>query len=120
MDANTIANAYLATWNETDPAARRRLLDAHWTDAATYVDPLGQASGYEQISAMIGGVQERFPGFRFQLHGRADGYAEHVRFSWMLGPEAQPDMIVGTDFVVIEGERLNAVTGFLDKVPAQA
>jgi hypothetical protein len=69
---------------------------------------------------MIGAVQERFPGFLFALDGRVDGYGDHVRFSWKLGPPGESDMIKGTDFVLLEAGRLKAVTGFLDKVPAGA
>ena len=35
-----------------------------------------------------------------------------------LGPESEPDMIRGTDFVFLDGGRIKAVAGFLDKVPA--
>ncbi|HEY1394391.1 MAG TPA: nuclear transport factor 2 family protein, partial [Methylibium sp.] len=35
-------------------------------------------------------------------------------------PEGEPDLIKGTDFVLLDGGLLKAVTGFLDKVPAGA
>jgi len=117
IDAAQIADRYIAVWNETDPARRRALLAEGWTEDATYVDPLMAGEGREQIGALIAAVQERFPGFRFALEGRADGYREKIRFSWALGPESEADMIKGTDFVVVEDGRLKSITGFLDKVP---
>jgi hypothetical protein len=42
------------------------------------------------------------------------------RLSWALGPDAEADLIKGTDFIVTEDGRLKSVTGFLDKVPAGA
>ena len=119
-DATQIANHYIAVWNETDPALRRALLAADWTENATYVDPLMTAEGLEQIGALVGAVHERFPGFRFALSGGVDGYADKIRFSWALGPESEPDMIKGSDFALVEGGRLKSVIGFLDKVPAGA
>jgi SnoaL-like domain len=119
-NAAQIADRYIAVWNETDPALRRTLLADGWAENATYVDPLMAGEGHEQIGALIGAVHERFPGFRFALSGGVDGYGDKVRFSWMLGPQNEPDMIEGTDFAVLEGERLKSVTGFLDKVPAGA
>jgi hypothetical protein len=119
-DATQIANQYIAVWNETDPALRRALLAADWTENATYVDPLMTAEGLEQIGALVGAVHERFPGFRFALSGGVDGYADKIRFSWALGPESEPDMIKGSDFALVEGGRLKSVIGFLDKVPAGA
>jgi hypothetical protein len=119
-DAAKIANAYISAWNETDPARRRAMISEGWTEDASYVDPLMSGKGREQIDGLICAVQDRFPGFRFALVGQADGHAEHVRFSWSLGPKGDEDMIKGTDFAVVEGGRLKSVTGFLDKVPATA
>jgi hypothetical protein len=119
-DTVHIADRYIAVWNETDPERRRALLAEGWTETATYVDPLMQGKGHDQIGALITAVHERFPGFRFSLDGRVDGYGDKIRFSWALGPEGQADMIKGTDFVVTEGGRLKSVTAFLDKVPAGA
>lgn len=117
-DITQIAETYIATWNETDPVGRAVLLETGWAEGATYVDPLASARGRDQISALIAGVQDRFPGFRFALDGRVDGFDYHLRFSWSLGPADEPDMIKGSDFAIVEGGRLKAVTGFLDKVPA--
>jgi hypothetical protein len=119
-DPVAIANRYIALWNETDPARRRALLAQGWTENAAYVDPLAKGEGHEEISALIGAVQQRFPGFFFTLASCADGYADRLRFSWALGPVSEADMIKGTDFAVVEDGRLRSVTGFLDKVPAGA
>lgn len=119
-DAVRLAERYIALWNETDAARRQQLLESHWTDDARYVDPIMQGRGRGQISALVGGVQQRYPGFRFALKGRPDGHGEHLRFSWTLGPSGAEDLIEGTDFVRLEDGRLQSVTGFLDKVPAGA
>lgn len=120
IDAGTIAQRYIAVWNETDAARRAQLLEEGWAGDARYVDPLMQASGHDQISALVGAVQQRYPGFRFGLAGRADAHGEHVRFSWTLGPSGAEDLIQGTDFVQLAAGKLQSVTGFLDKVPVGA
>jgi limonene-1,2-epoxide hydrolase len=115
IDPAAIADAYIATWNETDAQARRALIARSWTADATYVDPLASVTGHDGVDALIAGVQERFPGFRFALLGKADGHGEHVRFSWGLGPDGAADApIKGTDVVRVEDGRLKSVTGFLD------
>jgi hypothetical protein len=119
-DPAAIANRYIALWNETDPVRRRALLAEGWTENAAYVDPLAKGEGQDEISALIGAVQQRFPGFLFTLAGRANGFADRLRFSWALGPASEADMIKGTDFAVVEDGKLRSVTGFLDKVPAGA
>ncbi|WP_117192157.1 nuclear transport factor 2 family protein [Rhizobium terrae] len=119
-DANIKAEHYLAIWNETDAERRRTMISKAWTEDAVYVDPLMRGEGHEHIGALVEGVQARFPGFRFTLIGRADGYGDNLRFSWGLGPEGAEPIVKGTDFAVLENGRLKAVHGFLDQVPAVA
>jgi hypothetical protein len=120
FDASAVAAHYIALWNETDPVRRLHLLESGWTADAHYVDPVMQGQGREAISALVGAVHERFPGFRFQLAGKADSHGEHLRFSWTLGPSGAEDLIQGTDFVRLDGDKMQSVTGFLDKVPVGA
>jgi hypothetical protein len=80
-----------------------------------------QGSGRSQISALVGAVHQRYPGFRFALKGQPDAHGDRMRFSWTLGPSGSEDLIEGTDFVQLNQEgRLQSVTGFLDKVPVAA
>ncbi|MBZ9680957.1 nuclear transport factor 2 family protein [Mesorhizobium sp. CO1-1-2] len=118
-DLNTIALNYITAWNESDADRRAGLLKAVFTEDVSYRDPLMQGDGHEGVAALIGGVQQRFAGFRFSLKGTPDGFADKIRFSWNLGPEGTASVIEGTDIGIIENGRLKSVTGFLDKVPAQ-
>lgn len=119
-DATAIAHGYIAVWNETDAARRAELIEAGWTANALYVDPMAQANGREQISALVGAVHQRYPGFRFNLFGKAEAHGDNLRFSWTLGPSGAEDLIQGTDFAQLDAGKLRSVTGFLDKVPVGA
>ena len=116
-----MAQCYIDTWNETDPAARRAAVDQLYTEDARYVDPLGVADGREAIAALIGAVHQQFPGFTFRLAGPVDGHHNQARFGWELGPAGAEAPIVGFDVAVSdEAGRIQTVLGFLDKVPAAA
>ncbi|WP_025660707.1 nuclear transport factor 2 family protein [Rhizobium sp. IBUN] len=119
-DANTEAQRYIAIWNETDATRRTALIAESWHEAATYIDPLMRGKGHEQINALVEAVHARFPGFRFELVGTADGYGDNLRFSWGLGPTGGEHLIKGTDFAVLEGGRLKSVHGFIDQLPEAA
>ena len=119
-DATGIATCYIALWNENDPSRRRALLAGIWSEVGTYLDPLMQGQGHDQIDALIAGVHGEFPDFRFALVGQPDGYGDHIRFSWQFGPEGGDGPIKGTDFATLENGRLRNVVGFLDQVPAAA
>jgi hypothetical protein len=118
MTPDKIAQQYIAAWNETDAERRRALIAETWSADATYVDPLMAGHGHAEVDALMAGVQQRFPDFRFALIGQPDGFGDKVRFSWGLGPDGAEAPIKGTDFVELEGGRLKTVTGFLDQIPA--
>jgi hypothetical protein len=116
-----LAQRYIDTWNETDPDARRAAVDQLYTEDARYIDPLAAADGRDAIAAMIGSVQEQFPGFVFRLAGTVDGHHNQARFGWELGPAGAEAPIVGFDVAVADADgRIQTVLGFLDKVPAAA
>jgi hypothetical protein len=116
---NDVISRYLGCWNETGPAARRKLIDEVWAADAEYIDPLAEAHGRDEIDATIAAVQGQFPGFVFTPVGQADAHHRQARFQWGLGPEGAEPVVVGFD-VVVTGEdgRIATVLGFLDKVPA--
>jgi len=119
-DATRIATTYIDTWNAADEAQRRRLFQQHWTDDATYVDPLMRGAGAQQISGLVGAVHERFPGFRFALTGTPNGHGDYVRLSWSLGPDGRDAPIEGSDVVQLRDGKIAGVVGFIDNAPAAA
>ena len=119
-DVATTIDAYIAIWNETDAARRRALIAETWTEDATYVDPHASVGGAAEIGALVGAVQEQFPGHRFTLAGTPDAHHDVVRFTWhLVGQESGQTVAVGHDVGTLADDgRLRAVTGFLDPAPA--
>lgn len=114
-DPKTIADAYLALWNEADEGARRARLAEAWSADARYADPLMAGEGRDGIAAMIAGARPQFPGHRFTLEGTPDGHGRFVRFSWTLAPDGGAVVAGGTDVVRLdEAGRIAEVIGFLD------
>ena len=117
-DPIAVARNYLDTWNETDEARRLALLSRYWSSDASYADPLMTADGAGNISALVGAVHERFPGFKFKPTGTPNGHGSFVRLSWTLGPDDIDAPIEGSDVVVVEQGRIKQVIGFIDRAPA--
>ncbi|ONI84096.1 polyketide cyclase [Actinosynnema sp. ALI-1.44] len=109
----TIAQRYIDSWNETDPAKRRLIVEEVFTPDATYTDPLASVTGHEAIDQMLAAVQNQFAGMAFRL-GPVDGHHDVARFTWELGDDA---VVVGFDVIVLADGRIKHVHGFLDKVP---
>jgi hypothetical protein len=118
-DFTTLAEQYIAAWNETDPAARRALIDSTWAPGGRYTDPLAEVAGRDQIDAVIAAAQGQFAGMTFRLAGPVDAHHDQARFTWELGPDGADAVVVGFDVAQRDTQgRLALVLGFLDKVPA--
>jgi hypothetical protein len=115
MTVTDLVASYLGTWNETDPAARRKAIDELWAPDGVYTDPMAVAEGRDQIDATIAAVQGQFPGLAFTLAGPVDAHHDTARFTWSLGG----DLVIGFDVLALNADgQISKVYGFLDKVPA--
>src|SRR5947209_5210186 len=85
---------YLACWNEADAATRRALIAQNWTEDLSYVDPMVEVSGADELDSTIGAVQEQFPGFVFTPAGPVDAHHDIARFTWGLGPAGAEPLVV--------------------------
>jgi hypothetical protein len=113
-----VIDNYIATWNESDPAKRRDLIEQVWADDGRYIDPLADATGKDAIDATIDAVQAQFAGLAFRLGGPVDAHHNLARFTWELGAIGAEPVVIGFDVAVInEDGRIETVHGFLDKVP---
>ena len=122
-DFTKLAEQYIATWNETDPSARRALIDEVWAADGRYTDPLADVAGRDQIDAVIAAAQAQFEGMTFRLAGPVDAHHDQARFTWELGtfPPGSAGgtaLVVGFDVAKLDADgRLALVLGFLDRVP---
>lgn len=114
-----LADAYVASWNETDPARRLAAVSRVWDAKGAYCDPLMKSDGHAGIDAMIAGVQAKFAGLVLKRTSKVDSHNGSVRFNWSLGPAAGPAVVEGVDFCQLApGGKFASVTGFIDKAPS--
>jgi hypothetical protein len=112
-----LVERYIDSFNETDAAARRELLEKLYVSDSTYTDPHVDLRGPSEIDGFIAQTQERFPGFQFRLAGPVDAHHDQARFQWKAGTAEQPDQYVGFDVVVTDNGRIHSVYGFMDAAP---
>ena len=118
-EVDQVIDRYFEIWNETDGGRRRELIARTWTGDASYVDPLMSDDGPDGIDAMVGGVQERFPGHRFRRTGGIDAYQDRLRVSSeLVDAGGGAPQVASVDFGVVAADgRLRAIAGFLDQAP---
>jgi hypothetical protein len=121
-DASELVDRYIASWNESDPESRRKAISDLWTADGRYVDPLADVAGVDAIDATVAAARDMFPGHTFRLAGAVDAHHDIARFTWELVSAGSAEAtVIGFDVAVISGDgRLQAVHGFLDKVPSAA
>jgi len=115
---DVIIDAYVASWNETDPAKRKSALAASCAASASYRDPVMVSDGQAGLDAMLAGVQAKFPGFVLKRISKVDSHNGAVRFAWSLGPASGPSVVEGVDFATLSADgKLASIVGFIDKMP---
>lgn len=119
-DPETLITRYLEAFNEADAERRRALVEATFTEDATYLDPVMSGEGIDGLTAMIGGAREQFPGHRFVAGDAPDAHHDVVRFGWHLVADGDGGRVAtGTDFATLAPDgRLRSVTGFLEMAAA--
>jgi hypothetical protein len=113
-------DAYLQTWNETDPAARAELAAQALGADLWYRDPMLEADGPAAFDAMVAAVQAQFPGLAMRRTSDVDAHHDLVRFTWALGaPDAEP-AVAGVDVAKFDAAgKLHRIIGFTPvEVPA--
>lgn len=121
-DLTTTIDAYLAAWNETDPARRAELVEAVWNDDGRLIDPPLAAEGREGISGMAEAMHQHYPGHTFRRVSAVDAHHDQLRFAWeLVGPDGVV-AITGLDTGEIGADgKLARITGFFGEIePADA
>jgi hypothetical protein len=102
---------YIAIWNETDPAARRALIDQTWAGNGTYVDPALTGAGRDGIDEMTAGFQAAYPGHTFERIGGSH-IDEERRFGWKLLTPTGETLVTGEDIYELTADGLfQSITG---------
>jgi hypothetical protein len=106
-------DAYLASWNETDPAARGALIEQSLGADLWYRDPLLEADGLEAYDGMIAAVQAQFPGLVMTRTSPVDAHRDVVRFNWALGVPGEAPVFAGLDVAKTDADgKLHRIIGF--------
>jgi hypothetical protein len=105
VDAQHLANRYVAAWNETDPAHRREAIESLWTeDGQHYVDTL-QAIGYPALEERIRGSHNKnvaAAGNRFRAVRDARQLSDAVTFHWqMLPASSEAVLAIGLEILIV-------------------
>ena len=108
MDAQALADRYVAVWNETDAERRRAGIADLWVpDGEHYVGERA-VLGYEALEARVRGSHEknvRDDGNRFRAASNARLLHDVVTFTWeMLPAESETVLATGLEVLTVNTE----------------
>lgn len=101
---NQIAERYIALWNETDPAIRRKLVDELWAEDCTYFNRFFVANGRDMIENVVTGAHHEYStkGFVFKSCHDAYGHHQGLKFGWVMVSATTGEVdTFGEEFVIL-------------------
>jgi len=116
----TVVDAYLATWNETDAAKRAALIEQSLGADLWYRDPMLEADGLAAYDAMIAAVQTQFPDLVMRRTSPVDAHRDVARFNWALGAPGEAPVFAGLDVAKTDADgKMHRIIGFAgETIPA--
>jgi len=104
-DPQSLADSYVAVWNETDPARRRLAIAELWAPDGEHFVAEREARGYDALEKRITGSHEknvRDGGHRFRAARDARALRDVVTFHWEMLPAVGETVVArGLEILVV-------------------
>jgi len=121
--ATSLAERYVALWNQTDAALRRAEIEKLWTPEGEHFVRTLQARGYEELERRVTGSHEknvRDGGYLFRLAGGVQALRDTLMFHWDMVPAGTTQVAaLGLQFLKLAPDgRIAADYQFILPTPA--
>jgi SnoaL-like domain len=107
LDAQALADRYVAAWNEPDATKRSSAIAALWAPDARSHPGGGEPRGYGALSKLIVGVGKNAgrDGVRFRAAPSARQRRDVVTFRWeMLLTDSKTVLASGLEFLIVDDD----------------
>lgn len=110
---------HMDTWSDPDPDRRLERVRRCWHPDGALVSPPLQARGHEAIAALLGAMQDHYPGHVLMRTSLIDSHHDTFRVAWEIqGPDGTT-VLSGIDIGIVDEDRmLIRLTGFFGEPPA--
>ena len=103
-DVQKLADRYVAIWNETDDAMRRKTIAEIWAADGRHYSGTLEAHGYDALEKRITGSNEKnikIGGNRFRSVKNAQALRNVVFFNWEMTPAGDDKTVVAAGVIVL-------------------
>jgi hypothetical protein len=108
LDAQSLADRYVAAWNEPDATKRSSAVAALWAPDALRHERAGAARGYGALSKLILGSPDRNggeSGIRYRAAPNARLRGDVLTFRWeILLADSEAVLASGLEFLIMDDE----------------
>jgi len=108
LDAQTLADRYVAVWNENDEGRRRTAIAELWVPDGQHYVQSRAARGYDELEKRVRGSHEKNVkenGNRFRAARDARHLRDVVTFHWeMLPSDGETVLARGLEFLIIRDD----------------
>ncbi|KAK0725555.1 hypothetical protein B0H67DRAFT_135211 [Lasiosphaeris hirsuta] len=110
----------LSVFAERDAPVRKAAIERIYTDDVIWYETDGTViTGHAALDKRAGELLASNPGFAFSADGESVVTQNLGMLSWKFGPPGAPDLIKGSDFVIVEGGKIKALWTAITNVPSQ-
>jgi hypothetical protein len=104
-------------FDERDASKRSKAVEDTYVEDIVWYEPDGVIQGRAALDARASELQAQLPGFKFRADGIMSVSQNVGVLRWCYGPEDNPDMLRGTDVMIVEGGKVKALWTTADKAP---
>ena len=104
-------------FDERDASKRATVVDDTYAEDIIWYEPDAVIQGRAALNARASELQTQSPGFKFRADGIMSVCQNMGVLRWYFGPEDKPDMIRGTDVIIVEGGKVKALWTSIDNAP---
>lgn len=115
LDANL-----LSVFGERNDETRKAAVERTYTDGVTWYETDGAVLiGHDALDKRAAELLASSPSFVFAADGDKVVTQNLGVLSWMFGPPEAPDLVKGTDYIIVEGGKIKALWTAVTKAPPQ-
>lgn len=108
----------LSVFNERDETARKACIQSiYGEDIVWYEADNDVRTGYAALNRRVGELLGENPAFAFRLQGDTVVAQNLGIQNWSFGPPVEPDLIKGTDVIIVQDGRVRALWTAVTKGP---
>lgn len=110
----------LSVFNERDETARRAAVQSTYAEDIVWYESDGNViKGHDTLNKRAEELLAENPGFAFKPEGEMVVSQNLGILSWTFGPPGEPDLVKGTDVIIVQDGKVKALWTAVTKVPAQ-